>query len=330
MKLGQAILWDYDLARRSEHALAPNVTPVVYDIADATEHVVLACEDLRLVYTAFDGDHFQLCSHMRRYVIAHGYVPANPESILGYKDVVTAYGDKREVLRDDLSILAGCDELWVFTEQPPTPSGVAALAEGLAVEILFFLSRNSRPKIRFVSPLALLVGSGLTDPVPLLATFDDVLAAMPDGDAASLLGLLKHLAPLRPLLYYIHDPLDFKYAAWLRADAYNRQAAPLVPGLAVTLMEVEAALCREPEADPLWRALVAWAKLSWLAKRASRLPSMERERTPSFVAAVLQSVFERRNGMGSLEARPWEQFPIPKARCRALWGLTEKERQPLR
>lgn len=328
MKIGEATLDDYDLARRRAHAADYVSARPTWPVAAATDQVLLACEDLRLVYTAFDGDHFQLCSHMRRHVISRGFIPANPESILGYKDVVTAHWEKREVLRDDLSILAGCDELWVFTEQPPTPLGVAELAEGVAIEILFFLSRMPRPKVRFVSPLALL-DSGLSEPVNLQATFEDVLSAIP-GQAASLLGFLEQVAPLRPLSYYIHDPLDFKYADWFRADAYSRRVVPLVPGLALSLMEVESAVCHWPEADPLCLALVAWAKLSWLARQAWRLPSLEPDRTPSFVAAVLESVFERRNGTGSVETRMWEQFPIPKVHSRASWALTEKERQPLR
>ncbi len=312
---------------RSGHGASIASPSAAGAVVSATEMVMRACEGLQLAYTAFDGDHFQLCGHMRRYVMARGLVPANPESILGYKDVVTTYSDKREVLRDDPSILTGCDELWVFTEQPPTPRGIVELAEGVAVELLFFLSQMPHRCVRFVSPLALL-GRELPEPALFRSSYDEVLAAMPHGQAASLIEFLKTAGPLRPLVYYIHDPLDFKYAGWLRADAYQQHAAPLVPGLALELAEVEAAVAA-PLDRYLTLALVSWAKLS--CTRGAMRASCRRLRpcgSPSFVANVLESVFERRKGSGSVEARSWQQFAIPKARTRMSWGLTEKERRP--
>ena len=112
-----------------------------------------------LVYTAFDGDHFALTPLMRRHCLRHGAIPADPESILGYRDTVENRITKRGVLRDDLAVLRSCDELWIFTDLDPTPQGLSDLAEGVRVELSFFLRLHPQRAVKVVSVSDLLQGN---------------------------------------------------------------------------------------------------------------------------------------------------------------------------
>src|ERR1700726_964134 len=93
---------DLALAKRSRDDY-----PFAFDIEHLCTAVLDRSAGMRLVYTAFDGDHQMMCGQMRRFVLGRGGVPANPDSVLGYKDTVENRVGKRGVLLDDLAILNG-------------------------------------------------------------------------------------------------------------------------------------------------------------------------------------------------------------------------------
>lgn len=295
---------------------------------DQTELARVASELIRrsstrqLVYTAFDGDHYQLCGLMRRYVIEMGHIPVNPESVIGYKDAVDAHGDKRGVIMDDLSVLKGCNALWVFTELAPNPDDVRCLAEGVIIELLFHLHRDAPNDVRFVSTSALLNGDAEIGS-EYRYTFEETLHALGDDQSDDIMHFVNSRnaieTKLRPVVYHMVDPLDFKYAHWLRPRAYSDFHVPLVPGLAVEIDDSRDL----PEAHAT--TLVAWAKLCSLATFARVFTSVESTREPSVVSALLKAVWLETQPNNTLIETSWQDYPIPKIQNASGWPITSKE-----
>lgn len=337
--LNGLVIQDFDLrARRFGRSITGDLDAIA-------EKVSSLARAKTIVYTAFDGDHLELCGHMRRYVLDHGHIPANPESILGYKDTVTARHIKRGVLLDDLGVLKGCNQLWVFTEEQPRPESLQDLAEGVVVEILYFLKNrqgaqlqkkpqhnrariaraNKSSGIYFISPSELLQGNK-----PQLQEYTgdynqskaNLLSDQRDGVLRLINGGSNIDEKVSALVYYVLDPLDFKYATWVREHTYLRSPglAPLVPGLALELMDYN------DHCAPLGQALVGWAALARLARYAERVEPMDKQRTPSVVAAILEKVWLRlKRRTLPIESSRWADFQVPKALLEQRWPLTEHE-----
>jgi len=286
--------------------------------------LVAEAEKLRIAYTAFDGDHQMFCSHMRKRVIAEGLVPANPDSVLGYKDTVTARQTKEGVLLDDLSVLRGCDELWVFTEIPPALDRIRELAEGVLVELLYFLRRYSEKSVRFVR-IGTTVLEGSTSALQAFPfSYDETVEALADDQRVDVLRLANSGVEvdrrLRSLTYYLFDPLDYKYGPFVRERGYEKDKCPLVPYLAVHPEDFE-----KPD-TALASALIYWAKLMSLAGSCKKLPSLDASRETSQVVSVLERVWLRLPRSNQIVEESWEHFRVPKASQRGKWAITAKER----
>ena len=316
LRLGEAVSADLNIEQR--HAKS---TPQV-DLDSICAAVLAISHDQPIIYTAFDGDHFALCGHMRSFVLRNGCIPANPESILGYKNAVDKRLTKEGVLRDDLSVLRGCDQLWVFTEQEARIESLQSLAEGVVVEILFFIKRHETPSVYFVSPLALLRGEQ-----PSLRSFaysySDCNEALHSDQRAGILHLansgMRVDQQLASLAYHIYDPLDCKYADWLREKGYGDKRVPLVPSLAVPLVDLEC----NPIA--LGRIFAAWIKLIRIATYCYVLPPMDPERQPSLIATISKRAWLRTYSSETLKEKQWADYTIPKAITGSRWPLTKKE-----
>lgn len=292
------------------------------DLEDVCTGVLGRAARMPLVYTAFDGDHQMMCGHMRSFVLRNGGVPANPESILGYKDTVDHRITKRGVLLDDLAILRGCDELWIFTDVECDRHAVAHLAEGVAIELLFYLRRKSRPCVKFVSTEGLLRGEW-PEPVDYTLTYEETKSGLlPDQregvlDLANSRGRIDKSLPA--LVYHIADPLDYKYTQWLRAGAYGASRAPLIPYLAVELQDL-------PSDSKSMSTLVhAWVRLCDLASRVQVLPTLDAARSFSLVAGLLEKAWLRKKDRASMEVRDWQEYAIPKVRMGNKWPITRFE-----
>jgi hypothetical protein len=315
-RLTEIVVSDFDLHQRRKgiHQFS--------DLDDVCSSIIELCNSLPIIYTAFDGDHFQLSGHMRTHALLQGCVPANPESILGYKDTVTARLEKAGVLRDDLSVLRRCDQLWVFTEEQPVPDALQNLAEGVVVELLYFLKRRPTSPVYFVSPLSRVCG----EQPPLIQynySYSDSKQALHPEQREGVLDLANSGAKvdkeLSPIAYHIYDSLDFKYAHWLRPRAYEDGCVPLVPGLAIHLRDLGG------KSDTLAQILISWAKLCEIATYAWIIPSMDASRVPSAIVALLERVWLRTHGAETIRRRQWIEYPIPKARLGTKWPLTKKE-----
>jgi hypothetical protein len=258
---------------------------------------------------------------MRAYCIAEGVVPANPENILGYKETVTARLSKRGVLLDDLSVLRRCDQLWVFTDCPPEPQSVRDLAEGVVVELLYFLKRHPDAPVFFIGVSGL--AAGLRPPRSRYdATYEETKGCL-DPNQSQVLDVANSSGSvdreLAELVYFVFDPLDAKYMHWLRPKAYDEGELPLVP-----LLAVEPQDCVTP--GERWAtAAVCWWRLSELTGRACVLPSLDGARNPSTIATILERLWLQTHAAPTLTRRSWRDFAIPKARVGSRWPLTKYE-----
>ncbi|MBI1308952.1 MAG: hypothetical protein GC129_03695 [Proteobacteria bacterium] len=287
-----------------------------------------AAMDKPLIYTAFDGDHQQLCSLMRRLVIAEGGVPVNPDSVLDYRETVLGRQTKRGVLLDDLAILRGCDQLWIFCDQHPSAEGLRALAEGVLVEILFFLKRKPQAPVFFLSAQSLLTG-GNNVKTPLEMSYEDAKAALPEETAVGVLELansgIKTDKELPSSIYYILDPMDYKYARFILPRAYQRATpretfVPLVPYLAVQVGDAERGILG------LGQIVLSWVRLAHLGAVCTMLPCLDAGRRESAIAKLLHTIWLRQNRPGPVNEDAWRAYGVPKANQGALWPITARER----
>lgn len=297
------------------------------ELDELVAKAALLCRSRRLVYTAFDGDHQQLSALMRRCVLADGCVPVNPDSVLDYRETVVGRQTKRGVLLDDLSILRGCDELWVFTDQPASPSGLAGLAEGVLVELLYFLKRKPGASVYFLSVRSLITG-GNVERTTLDLGYEEAKKAIPADSVSGVLGLansgLKTDRELPSPIFYIIDPMDFKYARFILPRAYQKGTSrelfvPLVPYLAVPLGDNQNGLLG------LGEVVLSWIKLSELASQCVLLPSIDQPRSKSGIWALLNATWLRQRG-GPIAEESWRGYGVPKANQGSLWPITDRER----
>jgi hypothetical protein len=308
-------LFDSRQCERSDNTILDNYASKLVSLA----------EKLKIVYTAFDGDHQLFCSQMRRRVVASGAVPANPDSVLGYKDTVLFRQTKSGVLLDDLSVLRGCDELWVFTDIEPSVEAVHELAEGVLVELFYFKRRHPDRAVRFVGITAVALDSTKAPIRTLDASYEALVAALGDDQRCEVLSLSNGGTSidqqLRSMKYYLFDPLDYKYARFLREGGYKEDVCPLVPYLALRPEDYI-----KPETS-LVDVMVGWARLMSIASDCVQLPSLDKGRRPSQIVEVLRRVWLRKRGARPIEDERWGEYRVPKAKQGRLWAITARERQ---
>lgn len=258
---------------------------------------------------------------MRSSVLAHGKVPANPESILGYRETVTANQTKKGVLADDLSVLRGCDELWVFTDFKPNEINIPQLAEGVLVELLYFLMHRSPNAVQFI-PVAGLF-SGVSKPLPFPFSYDKTVSLLAKRQGEMLLRVIETSTEKtradRQLAYHIVDPLDFKYSHWLRPEAYKQGFAPVIPSLAVEIRDAW------PSKRAVAQVFIAWLKLMELASCAWLYPSLDRSNAFSRVTYLMESHWRCSRSKFNLSQKSWSDYSIPKAVDPAGWSLTRSK-----
>jgi hypothetical protein len=278
----------------------------------------------KIVYTAFDGDHQMLCGLMRQRALVEGLVPANPDSVLGYKETVEARKTKEKVLLDDLSVLRGCDELWIFTDEEATPASCTKLAEGVLVELLFFLHRHPSRCVKFLRASDLIESPSNSKPVKWRGTFEEAAHALADDQREEILRLAnsgtKVDSRLRSLTYFLFDPLDYKYARFVRANGYKKNIAPIIPYLAVRVEDFGGS-------DAAGRALLCWAKLLSLASSLVVLPPLEPSRRHSKICELLRRAWLRRTGSNQPTEGDWVDYHVPKAQQEGKWAITLRERR---
>lgn len=283
----------------------------------------LSKTDHPIAYTAFDGDHFALTPLMRSYVLSHDVVPANPESILGYKDTVDKHQNKFGVLRDDLAVLRGCDQLWIFTDVEPGLGGVPYLAEGVLTELLYYVLSRGRAVVHFVPVVEILLGRS-PKPIEVSLSVDELANSLDGRQFEQLLEFLggPELSvrdELPPVAFVAMDPLDSKYMSWIRPFALGRSKIAIVPGLAIELGDV---VLRQGEMGCL---LISWVTLMRLAGELWVLPSMDSSRKPSNTVSLLESSWRTHHSSQEVVSLSWKDVGVPKALQGRAWPLTEME-----
>lgn len=271
-----------------------------------------------LTYTAFDGDHFSLVPLMRKYVLAKGHLPVNPESIIGYKASVDAYGTKEGVLLADLAVLERCDQLLIFTDNAPTADGIRSLAEGVVIELLHFLYlrwvRGADAVVEFVTIDTLLHDSGRPTEVLGLDYVEVLQALSPEQQplAEFVLELQQGKHRFPPIAFCLSEPLDAKYADWIQAEAHRRGVVPIVPSLALELGD-----------DAAESVLSGWLELMRLADVLWVWRSIDGRSVSGFVQIFEEVACE--HGMLSV-AQDWASFGAPKAVYGESWPIGGEKR----
>lgn len=290
----------------------------------------LASVTMPIVYTAFDGDHFALMSQMRSCVLANGKVPANPESIIGYRDSYLARHGKRGILMDDLSIVQQCDEFWLFSDASPNPSAITeTLAEGALIELLWFLrTRGERcPVVRIVSIGALLTRS--QEFTEYSYSYEETIAAL-SADQEEIKEFLASVdhgdEHLRQVVAVLHDPLDSKYGHWLRALTHTKDnKVPLVLSLAIDFGDVSASLGDAEAAHGHFVLLAAWSSLLRMADELIVLPPSDESLRLSIIVEVLKATWSVRGKSGEIGKREWNYYEVPKSVHGTAWSITTRE-----
>lgn len=284
-----------------------------------------------LVYTAFDGDHLGLTPQMRAYVLGRGAVPVNPESVLGYKQLVDARRDKSRLMLDDLALLNRCNELWVFTDVKPSPREVArSLAEGVIIELLYFLSHRSTDRaadVYFVPIRTLLSGRGGRRRKYKYSYAQTARALKSDqtGVTDFVNAVNDGTHPIPKIVLIGSDPLDTKYAHWLRSNVYGSGMTPLVPQIAVELNDGE--LLSTPVGEE--RVLLSWLRFADVADEFKLMPPIDYSRRESYFVGLLahwwQSHDAHRNSDRPVEKSDWRDLAIPKLISAPDWSITDRE-----
>lgn len=325
-ELGQLLIDDLDIGARAAGApFDVNLHSVLDGLAGRAEGLA---KGLDLVYTAFDGDHQQLSPLMRLACLKEGKVPVNPDSVLEYKETALARQSKRDVLMDDLAILYRCDQLWIFTDLEPDISKLSNLAEGVLVELLFFLNRKPSAPIYFCSARGALLGDRYEKKI-LPYSFDQVRDALPADVRSEVVALaasgtrIDELLP-RPI-YFITDPLDFKYARFVLPRVYqnfsrNLRHVPVVPQLAVPVGDGGHGLLA------LGQLVLCWLRLASLGSLCSFVKSLDEKRTPSKIVEISRRCWLRWERTSPIEDQSWDVYGVPRAKLGSLWAITARER----
>lgn len=318
--IGECFLKDLDIKLR----LSKSVDPEMGNTIARLTSLLIKSPHKKVVYTAFDGDHFHLMDDLRKCVLRHDRYPANPESILGYKNIVTKYNSKTELLKDDLAILKHCDELWVFTENEVTPEGILDLPEGVQLEIAFFMRRQYNHPVKFI-PISALFDQTKNSCIDLKMTYNELKTILKSNKRDEIIDLansnFKVDKELKDHAFYITDPLDFKYSEWLRDHLLNPpKEIALVPGLASKISDAHSKI------EYVGNIIMSWAGLmNKLSRKAYFINSFDKRRSTSLIIEALKNSFSIMHGANNLVERGWREYLIPKCSQNSKWPLTQHE-----
>lgn len=334
-KLASLFMEDMNLAARTCKGQPPRVMGSELDwlVSNASG----LAEKTPLVYTAFDGDHQLWTPMMRRMVFEGGGVPVNPDSVLDYREVLLARPRKRDVLLADLSLLRKCDELWIFTDVDPTLKSLGDVAEGVLVELLFFLKRHRESPVYFVAVTSLAAGTPRSK-VRWNHGYEESKAALPDDMRQGILSLAntddKTDERLPVVTYVSMDPLDFKYSRFVLHWIYGQtiplgqrgqvegKRTPLLPLLAVCVGDQNQGLLS------LGHLVICWIALMRLAGDMRSFPSIELTRQPSALQDLWKKCWLRTQAAPSPQTVKWDNFStIPKLNQGTAWAITEREKR---
>lgn len=278
-----------------------------------------------IVYTAFDGDHFHCLQQMRKFVLSKGRVPANPESILGYKSVVDRSQTKRGVLVEDLSILKKCRELWIFSDIGNSIEELSTLAEGVLVELAYFLYRRPVSDIKLVSISKIMKGEeqSISD---IHISFEDLKKELIRTNRKEIITIANsgHEIDneLKPLCFFITDPLDFKYYEWIRCN--EKDYIPLIPGTVVKTSDFI------QNRVNMGKVVVCWAILmKYLAEYCTCIPSLENHNTESILQKAFILFWKTINDPQKIERKIWKNFIVLKSIQKEKWPITQFESNKL-
>lgn len=302
-------------------SVSKTLSALLKDVGAATalesaESLPLVRPATTAVYTAFDGDDFYFTSAMAAHASSRDRIAINPEACLGYKSAVDSLILKKNVLLFDVSLLEKADELWVYTRQSPMSPDWTRLAEGVIIEIIWYIrrchDRRVMPRLSFVDMNAVSIGLD-PDPVPVDISLNRLLKDV-KFDAPEAWSVVSEYrdGEAKPVAVPIYALQDAKNSFWVREWLINEGYAPIVPTLAF-----------ESSAPSRLRTLAegwVWALLN--ADAVIEFSQMNGDR--SYLLDYLQT-FCAAHGIETKHV-DWTRVRAPKALQGADWPITSSER----
>lgn len=271
------------------------------------------------VYTAFDGDHFCLTSVMAQHAARRGHIAISPEACLGYKTAVDVLKIKRNVLYHDVSLLAKADEVWVYTTEDPDSFDWRDLAEGVAIELAWYVFRCKReqsvPRIFFVDACGMALGND-PDPRPISVDSDtfeyQIRAVIPEACNVADRFYRSGSAPVAVPIFALQDA---KNGPWVRQWLISEECAPIVPTIAF-----------EPiSRDGIQRLAEGWV---WSLRHADRIVMFRQMNGDRSVLLTYLESFCRSLDR-EVETVAWSRVQAPKALQGSEWPITTREKRQL-
>ncbi len=271
-----------------------------------------------IVYTAFDGDYLTHINMMQEYVIMTGKIPLNPEHSLGYYISTTSHNYKKsEVLKDCLSLVRICDEIWIFVNGDNENIPWEQLPEGVIIElILWCYIGNHTIRVLCLEKILKSFQSGLSTyrGIERNVSIANISASFEKSHFDEMEEYIKKvMLYLRPVVLVDIKDVDFKYADWIRIKAYNTKMVPLIPQNIIP---------------------------KWLYLRNSRSNDYENDLDTLLLATkLIWAIYRSREELILLKEKysadnnykahfiPIQKFGIPKYSDPASWSITTQEYQ---
>lgn len=238
--------------------------------------------------------------------------PVNPPSVLGYRDTVLRNKTKAKVLREDVALLRRCDQMWIFTDLEQSQKGAWLIPEGALFELLF--AKLFRPDI----PVFIIRPQDLfaEDVTPQPFSLSDIDMLTDKRSIQELTDDLKTAVMQLPKVrYYYYDPLDFKYAEWVRGSAEIVDISPLDPMLSVRLLDGQQSLGNVGQ---------SWLSLLRVADELCYISSLHEQDGSSLWCDFVESINSCCLKLPMTQTS-WAALGVPKAVLGSKWPVTTRE-----
>jgi hypothetical protein len=213
---------------------------------------------------------------------------------------------------EDVSLLRKCDQIWIFNDLENTVRNNLPIPEGALYELLF--ARLFRPDIEVftVNPEQLYTG----EITPRRFSLDDVDLLSDRSSVQEITANLRaSFSRLPRVRYYYYDPLDFKYAEWLRSFNEIPSTSPLDPMLSVRLRDGKQSLGEVGQ---------SWLTLLRLADEICHVSTLHEQDGVSLWCSLVEEAYRVCFNLPYHELS-WSELQVPKALLGSKWPVTTRE-----
>lgn len=219
-------------------------------------------------------------------------------------------------MKDCLSLVRISNELWIFVNGNEEQLDWSSFPEGVIVElILWCFLGNKEVKLLCLEKVLRSLGNGDSDYQGLTKelSLNDLSSSFETNHFNEMVKYLKEvITHLRQVVLIDIKDVDFKYADWIRTEAYRTQKVPLIPQNVIPYWLYE----RHSRSGDYQTDLYALEKATLLIWAVYR----SRDELLS-----LQGKYANRKEEIELHFIPVQKFGIPKYSDPASWSITTKE-----